>query len=740
MPLHRAPGSQTPTGGDVIPTADTDERRRRDIVKHKFTDFVRKKGLSKKDAAWKIFEDCIQKNDELLALEYLDMYVKESKPSVTNFENFCFELFLDFVTGRKGIKNARYAAMIAEYIVNTRDVNKLAVIASFFEKIHEKERADTFYVSLYKLYLNGDSVRKDLNKAAEYIKNAIQIRNTPDRRDCLREIYEQQIAEVDDAQRLNRSYEMMIEAGIEHAKADYAKHLESGNKKEDAIRWLIDDGRDNYDSFRKAYELVNIKSKNSIEKAISEFNSYGGAATPFAKSLNAMRANPEAFHNFFNPQGKTMGYYWMTLFYSLFGPIFAMLRTVQNNGVIIFVTVLLGVIGLTAIGGFIVKFEVGAMCLLVSLMIWTFAALGYDYYLRKKFRDSCQLWVKLEPHPQLKDSELYFKESAQIINSRDLGIAPILPILAWLSFSIILGVGIMSPQTGANMPAIEQMIEQEAQSLEQTKPSAEDREAAIKVFERFYNSIANGDFRRAYACFSKDIQSQTTYDDWLPSAQKIVKSELRNETIVSATADEIGIQFKEHVQIDKDQAQDFEGVVVMKKEGSDWKIAGIETLEESEAEPAKSEPPKTEPPKTETPKAEQPKTEQPKTEQPKTETPKAEPPKAEEKLDDKAKAIKVLNIFHESITAKNYKQAYDCFSDSFKNRVPYDGWAPGFKTTVSSIAVDPKVTAESPDSITIEYTLRAVDDPGGVRNFNSSVVMVRTANGWKINTTNNKLK
>ena len=38
------------------------------------------------------------------------------------------------------------------------------------------------------------------------------------------------------------------------------------------------------------------------------------------------------------------------------------------------------------------------------------------------------------------------------------------------------------------------------------------------------------------------------------------------------------------------------------------------------------------------------------------------------------------------------------------------------------------------------YNLQAVDNPGGTRNFNSTVVVIKTENGWKIDSMSNKLK
>ena len=103
-------------------------------------------------------------------------------------------------------------------------------------------------------------------------------------------------------------------------------------------------------------------------------------------------------------------------------------------------------------------------------------------------------------------------------------------------------------------------------------------------------------------------------------------------------------------------------------------------------------------------------------------------------------AIYALTTFHDNITRKDYRQAYSCLSKSLQGRMSYDSWAGGFKTTVSSSASDIKITSETSDKITMTYNLQAVDNPGGTRNFNSTVVVIKTENGWKIDSMSNKLK
>ena len=94
--------------------------------------------------------------------------------------------------------------------------------------------------------------------------------------------------------------------------------------------------------------------------------------------------------------------------------------------------------------------------------------------------------------------------------------------------------------------------------------------------------------------------------------------------------------------------------------------------------------------------------------------------------------VQVLRMFHENITNKNYRKAYNCLSKDFQAAVSYEGWTPGFRTTVSSTVSDVKTVSQTSDRVVLTYTLKAVDNPGGTQYFQGTTILVKTSEGWKI--------
>ncbi len=103
-----------------------------------------------------------------------------------------------------------------------------------------------------------------------------------------------------------------------------------------------------------------------------------------------------------------------------------------------------------------------------------------------------------------------------------------------------------------------------------------------------------------------------------------------------------------------------------------------------------------------------------------------------------ATPTQVLRNFHKNITDKNYRKAYDCLSKNYQDAVTYEGWAPGFRTTVSSTVSDIKTESQTDTEAVLTYILKAVDNPGGTQRFRGTAVLVKTPEGWKIEEITNK--
>ncbi|MBR1419683.1 MAG: hypothetical protein IJ575_01285 [Selenomonadaceae bacterium] len=115
-----------------------------------------------------------------------------------------------------------------------------------------------------------------------------------------------------------------------------------------------------------------------------------------------------------------------------------------------------------------------------------------------------------------------------------------------------------------------------------------------------------------------------------------------------------------------------------------------------------------------------------------------EPPKivTDQKLSssqDQRDAIQILYSFHDSITQKNFRSAYGYFSPSYQKVINFDGWAAGFKSTVSSSVSNVQVAKDLGDRIVLTYSLATADSPGGNAKFVGTALMVKTQEGWRIN-------
>ena len=110
------------------------------------------------------------------------------------------------------------------------------------------------------------------------------------------------------------------------------------------------------------------------------------------------------------------------------------------------------------------------------------------------------------------------------------------------------------------------------------------------------------------------------------------------------------------------------------------------------------------------------------------------------KNENQRAAIKAFYDFHKNITEHNLESAYSFFSPDLQNQISYEGWSPGFNTTVSSTPSDVHVTSESDYQIILTYYLQAVDNPGGIQNFTGKVTLIKIANEWKIDDIYNKFR
>lgn len=103
-------------------------------------------------------------------------------------------------------------------------------------------------------------------------------------------------------------------------------------------------------------------------------------------------------------------------------------------------------------------------------------------------------------------------------------------------------------------------------------------------------------------------------------------------------------------------------------------------------------------------------------------------------------AVRTFETFHRNITNRNLRAAYNALGSEMQSQMTYEGWAPGFNTTVSSTPLNVEVQSATQDRVTLTYTLRAVDNPGGTRYFNGRAVLTRHGSVWKIDEIVNKSK
>lgn len=104
--------------------------------------------------------------------------------------------------------------------------------------------------------------------------------------------------------------------------------------------------------------------------------------------------------------------------------------------------------------------------------------------------------------------------------------------------------------------------------------------------------------------------------------------------------------------------------------------------------------------------------------------------------DDNGKAAaEVFKKFHSSITSHDFQAAYQLYSADYQAKVPYDGWAKGYATTVASEPTNVEVTQADSNHVSLKFGLRATDNINGkktVQSFAGTCSMIKVGDNWKI--------
>ena len=99
--------------------------------------------------------------------------------------------------------------------------------------------------------------------------------------------------------------------------------------------------------------------------------------------------------------------------------------------------------------------------------------------------------------------------------------------------------------------------------------------------------------------------------------------------------------------------------------------------------------------------------------------------------------------YHQYLTSHNLHLAYNMFSPSFKEEVPYDGWAVGYNTTITSEPTMVRVTANDGSTATLAFSLKARDrtEDGGVyvKIYEGTCTMQLNNGSWQIQSINSRV-
>lgn len=91
--------------------------------------------------------------------------------------------------------------------------------------------------------------------------------------------------------------------------------------------------------------------------------------------------------------------------------------------------------------------------------------------------------------------------------------------------------------------------------------------------------------------------------------------------------------------------------------------------------------------------------------------------------------------YHQKITQHDLYEAYRCFSPDFRQQVSYDGWAPGYDTTLKSYPEEIEILSNDGYRAVLSFRLMAQDNINGeivIQYFAGQVTLYRINGLWKI--------
>ena len=534
-----------------------------------------KSGESPTKIAWENFEkQALEMHDNVAAEKYLDEYLDWCRADGKDLNEICYELFTDFSTGRKKIKNDDLALKMLSRLKDIHDVNKLKSIVSFLEKKNHAydDEVESIYMTLYHLFLHGENTNKDLNIAAKYLKAAINITNTSERQALLREIYEQQNSSLPEQQRVRKAYMQVIADKIDLAELEFAKYLKAYDQKEEAVEHFIA-GK----NFKEAYDLVDIKDEEKIAQAIEAFKK-GGADTEFAKSLNLMKSNFSLLKDLFSFKEQPLTYFGLSWRYAILGPVYAMFRTLHKNGALFF-GALLGTIAAGVVGYFANFGILGVLAsTMLFLFLWMLSSLVSDVKRRQKFVAACELCTQISPHPEIEKMDSIFGNSDKIKTTSKKSGFLILPIITYIFFAFVIFVTVnqdyelREQQAQAERQA---QLEKEKQAQAERQAQLEKERLAMDTLKTFHENITDKKYDRAYNSFSDNMKRRVEYDDWISGFETTISSKASDIKIESKSENMITLSYTLTAVDNPGGTRKFDSTATLIDTGNGWKLESM---------------------------------------------------------------------------------------------------------------------------------------------------------------------